>query len=321
MIEPRCSASNARVPRDGFTLAELMLVLVLLGMIMGTMITILTRQQRFYRSAADVMNTRGGLRDAIAGLPADLRGVSPTAGDFYSLSDHVVEFRSTTGSSILCAMTGVSTILIPPVKTTRDNVLTTWSALPVVGDSVFVYDDSLSSAAFDDEWRAYAIAAITPVSGLLGCPISSGYVQGTDTSQSSYSITLTAPYARTIKRGAPIRFYRRVHYELYQGADGLWYLGFYDCVSSRATPCNALQPASGPFRPYSSSSPATSGLLFSYFDSTGTELAALTSSAAQVARIRVAFRGQTRAAASLRGQPTGVYYDSLIAEVGLRNRR
>jgi type II secretory pathway pseudopilin PulG len=312
----------ASQPASGFTLAELTIALVLLGLVLGATMTVLVRQQKFYRSAADLSEVRDQLRQAIGAIPADLRGISPGGNDFYALTDKSVEFRAVTGSTIICQIVSTTEFRIPPQQLANGNTLTVWSSAPQAGDSLFVFDDSTSAGAADDRWVALSISSITPVTGANGCQVASGFVQAADQAQPSYDITVPAgrPLPVTVLTGAPIRFFRRTHYELYQATSGNWYLGHYTCRAGQSPVCNALQPLAGPYRAYSSSTPGTSGLLFSYFDSTGTALAASLANAPKVSRIQLSVRGQAKHV-EISGMPKGTYNDSLVVSVGVRNRR
>jgi len=317
----RCVASARR----GFTLAELLVSLVLLGIVMGAMISVLGRQQRFYSSATDLMDTRGRMRQALAVLPSDLRALSPSdtlsggpnTGDIYAWNDHALEFRSVAGSSVVCwrpAVAPLTTLRLPPVG--LPNVLTAWLTTPVVGDSLLIFDNTAI------RWRVYAITAIAPVSGGVGCPTGAGqFLTAPQGALSSYSVTVSPALSATIAVGAPVRVFRRVHYELYQETDGRWYLGFFDCLSTYlpASHCGSLEPVSGPYQPYSAT-PGQSGLLFTYYDSTGVVLDPATAQARNVARIDLTVRAQTQAAIALSGGARAVAKNTTRYTIGLRNR-
>ena len=308
----------------GFTLAELMIVVALLGLVVGATMTVMVRQQQFYRSAGEISRVRDQLRQGIGAISTDLRSVSPLDGDFYAISDKSVEFRTVTGSAIICQLTSATQFLIPPLQLANGNTLTVWSSAPVAGDSLFVFDDNVNVGPNDDAWRALSISSITSVTGANGCPPASGFVQAVDSSsgRASYRITLPAGggLPATVLTGAPIRFFRRVHYELYQATDGGWYLGWFDCLAGRSPACNALQPLAGPYRPYSSAAPGTSGLLFSYYDSRDSALTASTANGPTVARVRISLRGQAQQV-NVSGMPEGTYNDSLVMDVGVRNQQ
>jgi hypothetical protein len=284
------------------------------------MLSAVLQQQRFYRSANNVMTMRGQLRQGLDAVATDLRGISPAAGDVYALSDRAIELRATTGSSIACRVIGTGTIVLPPVTLTSGNRLTAWSTAPVATDSFFVYDDSTSSATA--AWKAYRIQSITTASGASGCTTGSGFVAASDTTRQSFVITIPAADSLppTMLAGAPVRFFRRVRYELYQAKDQRWYLGFLDCLAGRTPACNTLSPMAGPFRA-SSTNQAQSGLLFSYFDSTGTAMSASLANAPRITRIGVSLRGEASGLSSLGGGAITTVVDSLVLDVSLRNRR
>jgi len=305
--------------RAGFTLVELIITLVLVSFVAGAIVKLLLRQQRFYNSTTELIQTRQQIRQAAAMLPSDLRGISSIGGDIYSMTDSSLEFRSAFGSSIVCVNTLGKLSTVPHVLA-KGSAMTNWSALPSVGDSLAVYNDSTSFASTDDAWVRHQITAVTTITSATstsGCPTSTLLTQAGDLTASnpSYQLTLSPAASSRIIPGSGIRFFRRVHYSVYRAADGQWYLGFYDCKTGRVPVCNTVQPIGGPFQPYSAT--GTSGLQFAYYDSTGT----VTTNKTLVARISVVVRGQGATLVNLAGAGATVFRDSLRMEVGLRNRK
>jgi len=304
--------------RAGFTLIELVIAMVLMSLVGGAIVKLLLRQQRFYNSTTDLIQTRQQLRQAAAMLPSDFRGISSVGGDIYFMTDSALEFRSVSGSSVVCANIGGKLSTVPRTLARRSN-MTTWIRPPVVGDSIVVYNDGATLAVTDDGWSRYQITAMPPVTTNVanGCPTTTGLTQAGDISVAnpSYQFTLSPAAAATITVGAAIRFFRRVHYRIYRETDNQWYLGFFDCWVGRAPVCNTTQPIAGPFQPYANN--ATSGVQFAYYDSTG----AVTANPLLVARISLVVRGQSTGLVNLSGAGGTVFHDSLRIEVGLRNRK
>ncbi len=304
--------------RAGFTLIELVIALVLVSLVGSAIVSLLLRQQRFYNSTNDLIQTRQQIRQAAAMLPSDLRGISSISGDIYFMTDSALEFRSVFGSSVVCANIGGQLSTAPRVLARGSN-MTTWIRPPVVGDSIAVYNDGLSPSIADDGWLRYRITAMPPVTtnAANGCPTTTGLTQAGDISVNnpSYQLALSPAAVATITVGASIRFFRRVHYRIYQEADNQWYLGFFDCLFGRVPVCNTTQPIAGPFQPYAND--ATSGMQFAYYDSTG----AVTANPIRVARISLVVRGQSAGLVNLSGVGASVFHDSLRIEVGLRNRK
>jgi prepilin-type N-terminal cleavage/methylation domain-containing protein len=317
---PMPGSTRASRSRSGMTLVELIVSMVLLGLIGGLTIGFLLRQQRFYAGANEILLTRTQVRQAASMLPSDLRGISSSGKDIYVMTDTSIEFRSTFGSSYVCASTVGKTglISIPPKTLARKSLLTTWSQDPVAGDSVALYVDSTSTAVRDDSWSTHQITAwaTATTNASPGCLSATGMMLSTDVTSGnpSYSITIAPIQSKTVAPGAAVRFFKRVHYSLYRAADGLWYLGYYDCRTGRVPVCNPIQPVAGPFRAYDSSNPQNSGVRFAYYDSTG----AVTTTKAAVSRISILLQGEGAKDIQLAGGPT-TFRDSLRIEVGLRN--
>lgn len=320
---------HARRRAAGFTLTEVLVALVLLGLVMGAMMSVLVRQQKFYRSANELMDTRSQVRQAIAMLPSELRSLSVSdlrnGTDIYSTSDKAIEFKTIIGSSIVCKKTSTTKLTIPPVDVAKGTALTVWLAPPVVGDSMLVFDDSTSVGSDDDHWEAYRIANVQTVvpAAAAACTPASGYTQAADVTAGrvSYEITVDNDAANlisgTIVQGAPIRFFHRRRYELFQpGGSANAYLGRKDCISA----CGALSVVSGPFAPYSATA-ANSGLSFIYWKADGTTFtpAATTASKATIAGIQIVARADTKSRVAISGMPNKVKRDSLSLNVALRN--
>ena len=296
--------------RSGFSLVELLLVLVLLSIVGGSLMSLLTKQQRFYKGTYDLIELRSQLRQAEAVMSSDLRGLSSPGGDLVTMTDSSMDFRYTIGSSISCTTPSGSTIIIPPTTTANGNTLTNWLTAPVDGDTAYVFDEgATTTASTDDQWRAYQISTpLDPGSGTCDAAYNA--------QSSGYAVALTSSVSPTILEGAPIRFVRRAHYSLYKStSDNNWYLG-YVCVTCANGNAN-ISPIAGPFNAYDpTAGSGTSGIRITYFDSTG----AVTALPGNVARVNIVLRGQTRSALNVSGLKQGVYTDSIRMTIALRNR-
>ena len=331
----------AQRPRAGFTLGELIVALFLFSLIGGGILTLVMRQQRFYRSTAEVIKQQGQLRQGASILPLDLRMVSTSDtlvnanatrynADIYTKNDWSIEFRRIFGSSLICRKrtnAPLDTITLYPKGLGLVDAITSWSATPQVGDSVLVLDDWTMVGPGDDRWRAYEVRAVTAVKGTNGCPWkvvgdSTSLLFATDTANFSYKIALGGDLSQTVIVGAPVRFFRRARYEIYQAPDQLWYLGYSDCLSTYMTwnKCSEVTPVSGPYRAYTGST-SENGLVFAYYDSLGNPLAN-TAQARLISRVGVVMRAETQTAVSRTGTDAGsAHRDSLVFSIGIRNRR
>ena len=312
--------ARRRRRRAGLTLIELMISLVLLGLMGSLIIGFLLKQERFYTGANEIVLTRTQVRQAAVMMPSDLRSIRPGAGDIYAMSDTSIEFRSTFGSSFVCVSTRASSLInVPPVTLAKGSALTVWSVQPTIGDSLMLYVDSTSTSAKDDSSSLHKITAtgIAFSNASPGCTSASGMMKSTDVSASnpSYTFTLSPTQSATVSAGASVRFFKKVHYSLYNAPDGYWYLGYYDCRTGRTPVCNSIQPLAGPLRPYVSGHPELAGLRFTYYDTTG----AVTASRAAVSRISILLQGEGTKTIQLAGGSPQTFRDSLRVEVGLRN--
>lgn len=307
--------------RPGFTLVELLITMVLLALVGAAVVTVVVRQQRFYRSTSALMDTRAQIRQMASVLPMDLRGISSAGGDISVMTDSALEFRSSFGSAIVCTLSSSTVIVLTPRNGAKGLRLTSFTRTPVVGDSIALYDVNTSPRATDDRWTLHQITAISQVTGDVstGCRSTTGLVQAVDmtTSNPSYRITISPSRPTTLTVGAPVRLYRRVRYSLFKAADGLSYLGYRDCLPGRTPICSVTQPIAGPYLDYSAPGTHLSGLEFAYYDSTG----AVTAVPANVARISVAIRGETGTQLQLADGSIGAPRDSLSFQIALRNRK
>jgi prepilin-type N-terminal cleavage/methylation domain-containing protein len=320
MLSPAMLTTRRRT-RRGFTLVELLITMVLLGLVSAVIVTVVVRQQRFYRSTSALMDTRAQIRQMASILPMDLRGISSAGGDIVAMSESALEFRSSFGSSVVCTLSSSTVIVLTPRNGAKGLKLTSWTRTPVVGDSIALYDVNTSTRSTDDRWTFHQITAITTVTGDVstGCRSTTGLVQSADmtTSNPSYRITISPSRPTTLAVGSAVRLFRRARYSLYAAADGLSYLGYRDCLPGRTPICSEPQPVAGPYRQYAAAGTNASGLEFAYFDSTGN----VTTVPRDVARISVAIRGETATQLQLADGSIGTPGDSLSFEVALRNRK
>lgn len=298
--------------RPGFTLAEMLVVMVLLTIVGGSLMGVLSKQQRFYRGVSDLGDLRSQLRQAEAVMSSDIRGMSSIKNDILTMSDSSIDFRYTIGSSIVCTK-NPSTVIMPPTTLSNGNTLTSWIQQPAVGDSVWIFDEgNNTTSSADDTWQGFKITNFLATPG--ACPPPT-YTALADAINNSYTMTVDHTMSNTILIGAAMRFVRRAHYSLYQSTStSPWYLG-YTC--SACGTGATIQPIAGPFNPFTAvTTPDLSGLRFTYFDSTG----AVTSDPTAVARINVVIRGQTRGYLNVPGLKQGYYTDSVRTDIAVRNR-
>jgi prepilin-type N-terminal cleavage/methylation domain-containing protein len=312
-LRNRNRALQWRPPR-GFTLIELVVVLLILGLVGSTIGLTLLRQQRFYRGATELLYAREGVRDAIDLLSTDIRGMA-TADTASLLADSAIEMFASVGGSVVCQDAGTEVGLpgeIPPPR----NTLSAFVTQPDTGDLAVFYRDSIETGS---QWERHRIVAFSSRSLAIACPASTGlsHVEDANAGATGFLLTLSTPLSSHVVRGAPVRFIRRGRYSLYHAGDGDAYLGYRRCNAVGPPVCGSIQPLSGPYRAYSPTSGST-GLLFEYFDDRGERLGA-GASPTKLARVDVTARAESRQRVIIEGhsQASG---DSATLAVWVRNR-
>lgn len=338
--------------RAGFTLIELMVSLVMFGIVSGIILGMIRAQQKFYRGATEVIDTRSQLRQAAAVIPLDLRSVSTVStvapvgspyqpsvlgSDISYMDDKEIRFRSTIGSGVVCNVAGM-VVTTTPTTLASGAVLTSWYTTPAVNDTLFIFDPGTLSGAGDDQWRPYRITAIAnplpkpcPLTGLL----KAGNAPAGDADRDQWSFTLTAvggspaTLPASIGAGTVIRFTRSVVYGLYEVTSGSakgWYLGTKTIgttlsggIPTAGVMSPNFEPIAGPYRTYATGG-ATNGLAITYYDSTNTA----TTNTAAVARVDIKLRGQGsevgNSANNTSKKNNAKFVDSLQLSIAIRNR-
>lgn len=316
---PQLTASRAR-PRPGLTLPELLVALALAALLGALLVTTLVQQQRTYGVLDARVRVQRTLRTGVSILPSDLRSASVSEGDLVALQDTAIQLRATIGSSIICGLSNNQQVELPPLGAAY-NTFSTWYTAPVVGDTVWVYDENVKPTPDDDRWTPYAITAFETAS-TAGTPACNKSVfldptRDAATAKPRYRVTLSAPLADSVRVGAGLRFTRQVRYSLFtSGSSGAAYLGYSEPVGGVWGLPGVI---AGPFHAYAPG--GRSGIAFAYFDSTGAAIAAPVGAAdlGRVARVDVTLRSAMqppRTADTLRA-----VRDSAVIRVALRNRQ
>jgi hypothetical protein len=301
--------------RAAFTLAQTAVALVLLGIVTAIATAFSTRQTRAQQARIERAEVRDQLSQGVATLARELSPVSAVGGDLLAsgLGKSSIEFRSTFGSSVICARSGGSGIVIPGSGVGNRPFSSVYKRIDP-GAGVLVFAEGPTGEARDDYW---ALRSVASVSGAAGACAGSLIAPSLPDPSSGLLITLDAPLPAEVFAGAPVKFVERVRYALYRSSDKLWYLGY--CASNTlASACTTLQPVSGPYSPPNpDQSTGQSGLDFYYYDADNLP----TGNHQAVARIDIAFRAATSGWLPLSGSHTVTpHRDTVRISVGLRNR-
>jgi prepilin-type N-terminal cleavage/methylation domain-containing protein len=300
--------------RPGVTLAELLVAMSVLAMVGSAITATVVRQMRAGAALAERTEMRDQLVEGASILAGDLASISSVGGDVFAteMTNRLLGFLATFGASVLCAIPGGSTVLLPPVAPDTVTALTHARKRVDAGHGLYVFDEGPTAGPGDDGWVLRVITDVSPqAAGCAGSPfaaLSPGHLP-------ALRLSLDAPLPATVSVGAPARLVERVRYLLYQGGDSKWYLGF--CASASLTStCATVQPLSGP---YASGAAAAGqgGLDLYYFDEDG----GITADHLRIARVEIALRGVPPGRHNVAGSPVSVQQgDSVRVAAVVRNR-
>lgn len=292
--------------RRGFTMIELLVALVLLGLVSAAIYRVLVNNQRLYMAQTQRIDLSQNIRAAATILPAEFRELDAFDGDIAAMTATSLDIR---------AMRWLSFVCVPPVLDGNNNgrqmiVRGGTPGQPMYfgsraireTDSLLIYLDGNQTTRLDDYYVTARLAA-TP--GNQQCP-AVGAVPAQPGTRLLFdgNFVVGTNIAGAITTGAPVRGFERVRYSLYQPpGDTSWYVGYQPAGQSP-------QPLIGPV--------LSNGLTFQYFNAAGVATAIRT----QVARIDITIRARTSAAVRTGGQaPRRAIVDSLNTSVALRNNR
>ena len=290
--------------RRGFTLIELMIALVLLGLVSAAVYKVLVNNQRLYMAQTQTIDLNQNIRAAAAILPAELRELDAADGDITFMGPDSIRIRAMRQLAFVCQTPvlggGLGQIQIfvrtSPIYGTRQ----TFSN----NDSLLVYWEGNPQTRADDQWLPAQVKQ-TAVGTCSDSGVAIGGPAVNLTLQPQWINDPTLNRAGAILNGSPIRGFDKVVYRSYQAPDGDWYLGQRD-----ATAGTAIQPVVGPLI-------GANGLSFAYYDSAG----AVTNVPTQVAQIEIVLRARTTAPIRSSGGTGAQVYkvDSVLTRVALRN--
>jgi len=286
--------------RRGFTLIELMIALVLLGLVSAAVYKVLVNNQRLYLAQTQTIDLQQNIRAAAAILPAEFRELDAADGDITAMGPDSIRMRAMRQLSFLCAT--------PPLGAGVGQITLTVRQSPIYGnrqtfstnDSLLIFYEGDPSTRSDDSWVLGQVKAVA--TGL--CPDSGanhpGYVL---TLQPQWIAGSQLNVPNAITSGAPVRGFDKVAYRVYQDASGDWYLGQRNPAQG-----GTIQPVVGPLT-------GANGVTFTYYDSVGV----VTADSSKVAQIQIVLRART--ASPIRGADGVQTYkvDSVVTLVALRN--
>ena len=269
-------------PRAGFTLVELLIVVVLASFLVMVIYQVLVANSRTYAVNNAQIQGQQMLRAGTDVLFGELREISIRSGDLVKMDDDALTIRAQRAFGLVCTVNyGVN----PPQ-------LTLYRIGPAFrpGDSVFVFHDNDPDRVQDDEWFGGVTTAVDTTATCGGSP-------GQRLTVPFVGATAAATPPDSVRIGAPVRGFDVHTYGQFE-IDGEIYLG----RQPRGAP--TPDPLVGPLL-------ESGGVAFRYLDSLGVQTAVNSA----VAQIEVILRYQSKVS-SFGGE---LVSDSILVRVYPRN--
>ena len=283
--------------RNGFTIVELLIALVLFLIVSAATFQLLNNTQRVSRAQAERTEMQSNMRAGALIVPAELRsigydrfvtGTGPTQGTLALAADSIA-FRAVRSSGIICNVAANTYVL------DTGGFYTGYRAIAAGRDTLMVFGEMNPSFMSDDIWFRKRITGV----GAGNC--TAAYGGG----RAGTAITTDdAVPGDSIVVGAVFHSFEVMSYKLLQGADNRWYLN----ARSMSNPGDAYQPMIGPLAP--------NGFALKYYDVNGNETAVR----ANVRTIQVTMISQSSSRTSDMGSSNQqIQTDSVVTRVALRN--
>lgn len=276
--------------RRGFTLVEVLLALVIMGVVTGAIYRLLNTNQRVSLAQAEQVSLQSNVRTGSLIVPSELRELNTWQGgaadrnDITDAQADQIEYRAGRGMGFLCqqAAAGETTLIIAQ---------SSWTGLrapDVARDDLHIFVDG---DEFDDDDDIWSQLDLTAVAGSANaCGGDPGYV------------LTVSPIPALVPANTPVRFFELMRLELYaEGGD--WWLGVRS-VNLEPDPVPVLGPLTG------------DGFGLEYLDSTGVATGDWTA----IKSVRLTVRGLTDGAVRAGGFNQADHpEEELVTQVLLRN--
>lgn len=190
----------------GFTLVELIIVMVLATVILGSTYQILVTNQQIYSSQREQAFAHGTVRAGLEVLTGELREISPEGGDLLDMEADEVEVRTMRTLGFVCR---VDAVAVPPRFTLRSTTRDNWA----VDQEVLILAENDPNNPWNDVWLE---GTITQVAVGDPCPGDSGSEERTRLEVLGLGSLLPPDLGgNLVHRGAPVRTLERHRYGVF----------------------------------------------------------------------------------------------------------
>lgn len=283
--------------RRGFTLIEILIALVIMGIVTGALYRLLNTSQRLTLAQSEQVSLQSNVRAGSLVVPSELRELNTVVGAGVGPQNDILDAQLT--SVQYRAMRGMGFTCQAPAAPVNVITLTSssWTGLrtpKLDRDSLYLFVDGDPNDEADDSWQHVAITGVATTANACGAGVA-GIV---------LNVAAVAPAAEVpaVPLNTPVRIFEVMELKLYQD-NGEWWMG-----ARSVKPEAALKPVLGPL--------TTTGLDFRYLNSAGAETADM----AAIKSVRLTVRGLTSGAVRAGGfGATGRQQEELVTQVLLRN--
>ena len=273
--------------RRGFTLVEVLVALLIMGVVTGAIYKLLNTNQRLAVAQAEQVTLQSNVRTGSLIVPNELRELNTmTLGtgaqnDIIAATASTIEYRASRGMGFLCEVPGANSVKIAQSSWTG-------SRPPLLArDDLYLFVDGDKDDDDDDSWLQMDITNVTTSVCAGGAP--------------GWTLAVAGVPAGVLVN-TPVRLFERMRMEL-GSVGGQWWL-----QARSVTAGEALTPVLGPL--------TSTGFALQYFDSTGATTADLNA----VKSIRITVQGLTDGAVRRGGTAAAAtVQDTLTTQVLLRN--
>ena len=298
--------------RRGFTLIELMIGIVLLGIVGMVVARVMASMLRVTTAQIQIAGAQGTARTGALAVPQEFReigfdtipsAVGSTSSDLVSIASNRITFRAMRGLGMTCKMTA-----------DQFTVTEIWIRLPVFGmrelpaetDSVWLFVENDINQGLDDQWVPLEVTA-RDESASCGADKA---IKLTFNAPKKYPDVL-APniVASNVPIGGPVRWYEVMEYGPVVDANGRTYLG-----ARSLNQGGALQAMLGPLSD-------STGFALTYYDKDGAVLNPATAGNDMLVRsIGISMTSVSSTPLSLAGSSTRSRKNvPVVTRVALRN--
>jgi prepilin-type N-terminal cleavage/methylation domain-containing protein len=276
-------------PRRGFTLIEVLIALVIMGLVTGAIYGLLSTNQRLAVAQAEQVSLQSNVRTGSLVVPNELRELNTVLAGTTEQNDIIVkdpdliQYRAMRGLGFVCEATvaGATQVKIASA---------TWTGLRqpnAARDDMYLFVDGDPNKATDDAWLQ---AAVT------------GVASAVNTCGGNPGMTLTVAPVPAVPVNTPVRLFEVMELKLHQDG-GEWWLG-----ARSVSAGDAMQPVLGPL--------TNNGFQLVYLNGAGVA----TADAKAVKSIRITVQGLTADAVRSGGYGAmGRPEETLVTQVVLRN--